>query len=194
MRIQALTLLAVFALPFPMMAETFDFNLIDTGVTSNESGMPTIVAGTTDGAASFTLDLTPPSTGTETYNVVGYDGATQGVTAMSFTLDGETFDLADANDSNVEAAFDNGVLAVLDYVGTINSGYQFDLTVDGPSETPPTYSLSSNQYGTDTIVQRGNVQPTPEPSGLLLLWTGMAAVAGSAWRRGGGTSRRVRIP
>ena len=183
MRIQTLALLAAFVLPLPMMAETLTYDLVDSGVPSDEPGMPTIAAGTLDGTAVLTLDVAPPSTGTETYDVVGYNGATQGITALSFTLDGETFDLTDANDKTVDAAFDNGVLSVLDYVGTINSEYQFDLTVDGPSETPPAYSLSSNQYGVDTIVQRGSTVATPEPSSLLLLGTGTMAVAGFARRR-----------
>ena len=62
--------------------------------------MPTIAAGTLDGTAVLTLDVAPPSTGTELYDVVGYNGATQGITALSFTLDGETFELTDANDKH----------------------------------------------------------------------------------------------
>ena len=84
MKYRMLALLALapaFLLPLPAIGETLTYNLVDTGVISDQTGMPTITAGTIDGTLALTLSVTPPASGTETYTPVG-TGTLQDITAI----------------------------------------------------------------------------------------------------------------
>jgi hypothetical protein len=79
----------------------------------------TAITGPESGTGFFSLNNTP-TTGPQTYTV---GGPTNILTALSFTIDGNTFTLADATiPSAPNAVFFNGGLISLDYLGSITNG------------------------------------------------------------------------
>lgn len=149
-------------------------------------------------ATSITYDLTLTDSSNPTYSGTGvvtfntvptatYTNYSADVTALSFTIDGNTFNLSDAGASLTAFEFQQLSPTALiwditfsDQIGTTDrlalhstSGYTYYYD----NETQST----SGVFGTATVADPPS--PTPEPGSLLLLGTGMLTGAGALFRR-----------
>jgi len=140
-----------------------------------------VVGNTGNGSGSFTIN-NPPTSSFQTYST-----ANGGLTDMSFTIGGDTFDLHNAFTNILgnfgEVDFLLGNLVSVDYIGgdinkkvdfTLKSGllfYTFNDLVNG--------EFSS---GYITTADPSN-SPVPEPTTLLLFGTGMLGLGVLASRK-----------
>ena len=177
-------LLLAASLPVAAHADslTYDFTLTQTN-----GGNIGYNNGQVVGSGSFTI--TSP---TSTPGSLNYFAANQNmpnpadpITALEFTIDGMTFNLADAGVNTVEMEFSNGVLTTIGYAGTLSNGGTFYFNSNLGTLS---YNLSGpNTYDTGII---GDIQlastptaATPEPSALLLFGTGVFGLAALTRRR-----------
>jgi len=137
------------------------------------------------GTGQVTLDVTG---GIKNY--VGYTTST-GLTAMSFSVDGQTFNITDpTSQGNAVFAFSdvaNGGVWDVTFSETNANGYRLVSTSGYIFYMPPNNTpVSPGWTGTFTAsvaTPHGNAASTPEPGGIALLGTGLLACAGTLRRR-----------
>ncbi len=173
-----LTLGLAFA-PAAAHANSFTYDLILTATTPGSN-----VAG---GTGAFTISSAPASSGNSDFTTI-----LGNLTAMSFSIGGDTFDLTNAASGYGEAFFQNGhLLSVVYNGGTINKSVDFSLVAGSLFYTFGDYDTLINgvpefSQGTITV---GSIQdppstsPVPEPSALLLFGTGALGLAGIVSRK-----------
>ena len=128
------------------------------------------------GTGTLTIDSSPSTTTVSTYK----QGA--GLENLSFTIDGQTFNLTDPGVSKTVVQFLNGVLTDITFSDEIGkspnrfamhstAGYVF-------------YFGNELNSSTGTITAAiAPIAPTPEPGSLILLGTGLLGGAGARVRR-----------
>ncbi len=147
-------------------------------------------------ASSITYDLTLTDvsnpaysgTGSVTFNVVPtqtYTNYSADVTALSFTINGQTFNLTDAGASLSAFEFSQLTptatiwdITFADQIGTSPSRLALHSTAGYTYYYNNLQSSTSGTFGAATVAA-----PTPEPSSLLLLGTGILGGAGVLRRR-----------
>lgn len=158
---------------------TYTFNLVQTN--GGDIGFSN---GQTVGTGSFTI--TSP---TSTPGSLNYFAANQNmpnpadpITALSFTIDGMTFNLANAGVNTVEIEFSNNTLTTIGYAGSQSNGGTFYFNTNLGTVS---YNLSGpNTYDTGIISNIQQVSAVaPEPSALLLFGTGALSLAGLTRRK-----------
>jgi len=160
-------------------ADSLTYNLILTATTpgSNVSG----------GTGSFTITGAPASSGNSDFNTL-----LGNLTAMSFTIGGDTFNLSNATLNFGDAFFQNGNLQSVIYNGgTVNKSVDFSLVagslfytftdVDTLIHGLPEFSQGTIKVA--SITDPTSASPVPEPSALLLFGTGVLGLAGIVSRK-----------
>ena len=134
------------------------------------------------GSGTMTLNAAPPASGLSG----SYTYADHGLIDLSFTIDGQTFDLFDSTTTRNGALvqFLNGSIYDITFADTLGTA-PFRFTLDTTSGYSFYYNDGqSASYGTFTALQAaGDPAPTPEPGSIALLGTGLLAGAGSLYRR-----------
>jgi hypothetical protein len=148
-------------------------------------------------ASSITYDLTLTDSnntlysgyGTVTFSVAPtqtYTNYSSDVTALSFTIDGTTFNLSDPGASLTAFEFSSlsptatiRDITFSDQIGTSNR-----LALQSTSDYVYSYDNETQQaigvFGPATLA---SAAPTPEPNSIILLGTGLLAGAGELYRR-----------
>lgn len=165
--------------PVAAHADSLTYNLILTATTpgSNVSG----------GTGSFTITGAPASLGNSDFNTL-----LGNLTAMSFTIGGDTFNLSNAALNYGDAFFQNGnLLSVIYDGGTVNKSVDFSLVagslfytfsdVDTLINGVPEFSQGTIKVA--SITDPPSTSPVPEPSALLLFGTGALGLAGIVSRK-----------
>jgi hypothetical protein len=140
----------------------------------------TPTSGVYGGTGSFTL------AGAPTNNVDYF--TTNGLEALSFTIDGQTFSLANetpGNAANTLVEFQSGNIWDITFAETIGSGLN-SLTLDTAGNYAFFYSnngIEQESSGTFTDTPAPPNAVTPEPTGIALLGTGLLGLAGVVRRR-----------
>jgi hypothetical protein len=104
------------------------------------------------------------------------------LTALSITIDGQTFNLSDAL-GTATATFTDGVLSGLNYAGALLSGFNLDLLGTG-GLTYNFLDLGTNfGIASGTISAMDPPSPTPLPSSIVLFATGLLGLLLLSYRR-----------
>jgi hypothetical protein len=154
------------AAPATLHAAPITYNFTLTGNTVNDIS----------GSGSFTIEGAPVATGISDYT------SPSTLDALSFTIGGQTFDLAGGN-GNTLVRFLNGQLNNITFAQQVGltpnrlalmttGGYVFYYN-----------NLQSASYGTFTSVQVASASPVPEPGSIALLGTGLLGGAATLYRR-----------
>ena len=135
-------------------------------------------SGRVVGTGSFTITSAPSQTpgSVSTYDDYGYP--TDSLTSFSFTVEGITYSTAKSPIDPTSVTFTGGQFTGAEYTGLMRNGNAniYGLTYD-------VSNLSNPVVGTGgTITAAPTVSPTPEPSALALMATGLLAIAYSARR------------
>lgn len=157
-------ILGLAAAPVAAHASPVTYNLTLTNVIGNLSG----------GIGSFTIDDSPSGI-FDTFFQNGAPGSD--LTALSFTIGGNTFDLTDSV-GTASVNFFLGNVASINYLGFLNGNLSISLASGllGYTYTDVFGHQLSTGYITAT-------QATPEPSTLLLFGTGAIAFAAFGARK-----------
>ena len=140
----------------------------------------TPTSGVYGGTGSFTLAGAPA-------NNVDYF-TTNGLEALTFTIDGQIFSLANetpGNAANTLVEFQSGNIWDITFAETIGSGLN-SLTLDTAGNYAFFYSsngIEQESSGTFTDTPAPPAAVTPEPTGIALLGTGLLGLAGVVRRR-----------
>jgi len=160
--LSACALSLVLLAPATMHADTYNLTL--TPGTNSTIG----------GVGSFTIDGTPASSGNTLYSEnLG------NLQSLSFTLDGQTFNLA--GDPGAFVEFQNGSLYDITFAETVGSTPN-RLTLDTTSGYAFYYD-NGQSVSTGSFSLEPNASPVPEPGSLALLGTGLLGCAGTLFRR-----------
>ncbi|MGI4758960.1 MAG: PEP-CTERM sorting domain-containing protein [Janthinobacterium lividum] len=129
------------------------------------------------GSGMFTVASAPTSAGVSTFTT------STGLSNLSFLIDGQTFNLANANSgTNTLVQFVNGTLNDITYAGTAGvnpNRFAFQSTGAYVFYYNNLQSVSTGTF-TASIAP---VSVTPEPSSIALLGTGLLGVAGVLRKR-----------
>jgi PEP-CTERM motif len=151
-----------------MHASTITYDLVLTPSAGSPYG----------GTGSFTIEGAPSATGNSDYTV-----ANGKLDALTFSIDGQTFMLAEAAGSTL-VRFQDGVLNDITFSEQIGSSpYRFSLM--STANYAFSYdNLQKASYGTFTAkVDPPSASLVPEPGSLALLGTGLLGGAGAIFRR-----------
>lgn len=134
--------------------------------------------GNIAGTGSFTI------TGAPNGAISEFDSLQGNLTAMSFTIGGDPFDLTNAS-SVGQVLFLNGQLDFLFYNGgTIDKSVNFSLDILGLTYVFDDVRNGKGSIGTISVVSDPpSTSPIPEPSALLLFGTGALGLAGIVSRK-----------
>jgi hypothetical protein len=163
---------------------TYTFDLKQTN-----GGNIGFAEGQTVGSGSFTIVSANSTPGTGAYFAPTQPSNSLGaITALDFTIDGMTFNLANAGANTSQIQFSNNLLTTIGYAGSekVNgSTFYFNDNLGTLS-----YNFSGNGlYDTGVIsdlqvvTNPGSIAATPEPSAFILFGTGALGMAALVRRR-----------
>lgn len=164
--------------PAAAHADSITYNLVLTPTNPASNVGP--------GTGSFTITTAPSTSGNSDFST------SNGVlTALSFSIGGDTFDLTNAVANYGDVFFQNGNLIQIVYTGgAVNKSVDFSLNVGNLSYTfSDLDNFASNgamEFSQGTIA--ATIDPpaapaVPEPSALLLFGTGALGLAGIVSRK-----------
>ena len=164
--------------PVAAHADSVTYNLILT---------PTNPASNVgSGTGSLTVNTAPSASGNSDFSTIN-----GGLTALSFSIGGDTFDLTNAVGNYGDAFFQNGnLISVVYNGGTDNKSVDFSLLAGALTYTFADFDnfgtngqLEFSQGIISATIDPPGAPAVPEPSALLLFGTGALGLAGIVSRK-----------